>query len=201
MTLETQTQFAKRRGVGKSAVTNWKNAGLLVFAEDADGRAKVHVERSEARLNARLDPMRGRPTSGVASATELELEPVEEPALPIAASRNLAQARAELVDEDLYGRRMKNAQTAGELVALVEMERRASELGRLARERVAAELRGVAERLSATGDVRAVMAILDEATGKAFAALAASVASGVMDADDEEESEDDSDEAVAALAA
>lgn len=199
MTLETQTQFAKRRGVGKSAVTNWKNAGLLVFAEDADGRAKVHVERSEARLNARLDPMRGRPTGGTA-AGELELEPVEDVAMPIAAARNLAQARAELVDEDLYGRRMKNAQTAGELVALIEMERRASELGRLARERVSAELRGVAERLSATGDVRAVMAILDEATGKAFAALAASVASGVIDADDEEESEDGTGEATAEAA-
>lgn len=186
-TLMTQAAFAARRGVGKSAVSNWKKAGLLVFAEGEGGKLFVHVERSEARLEARLDPMRGRPASGE----------VVEPAptdggddllsIDAAGKRKLSDARAELVDEDLFGKRLKNAAAAGELVPLVESERRLSAVGRMVRERLAAEERNVAERLAATGDVRGVMAILEEARVKAFTAVAAAIAGGELDEADEQE--------------
>jgi hypothetical protein len=183
MTLMTQAEFAKRRGVGKSAVSNWKKAGLIVFAEGADGKVFVDAERSEARLNARIDPMRGRPAQAVPAEAEL---PIAEPVAP-AGGHNVHSARAELTVEQLIGQRQKNAVAAGELVPLVEMERRAAELGRLVRERVGAELRNAAERLAATSDVRGVMAILDEAQSKAFTALAQAVEGGVLDEDEAEE--------------
>ncbi|KQN94492.1 hypothetical protein ASE95_02850 [Sphingomonas sp. Leaf231] len=182
----TQADFAKRRGVGKSAVSNWKKAGLLVFAEDAAGRMMVDAGRTEARLNARLDPTRGRP------ATAPEASPV----LPLAAEpddgslisqRNLSRVRAEVAEEDLVGKRMKNAELARELVPAVEAERRLGHLGRMARERVQSELRSRAERLAAEREPRAIMALLDEATDKAFAALASAIAGGALDDDDEED--------------
>lgn len=185
-TLMTQADFAARRGVGKSAVSNWKKAGLLVFAEGEGGKLFVHVERSEARLEARLDPMRGRPASGEA------VEPAagdsgDELPLDAPAKRKLSDARAELVDEDLFGKRLSNAAKAGELVPLVEAERRLAAIGRMAQERVAAEERNVAERLAATNDVRAVMQILEEARGKAFTAVAAAIAGGELDEAEETE--------------
>lgn len=190
-TLMTQAEFAARRGVGKSAVSNWKKAGLLVFAEGEGGKLFVHAERSEARLEARLDPMRGRPASGEA----VEAAPVEggddQLALDVAGKRKLSDARAELVDEDLFGKRLKNAQAAGELVPLVEGERRLSAIGRMIRERLAAEERNVAERLASTSDVRGVMAILEEARVKAFTAVAAAIAGGELDEADEPDAVDD----------
>lgn len=189
-TLMTQAEFAARRGVGKSAVSNWKKAGLLVFAEGEGGKLFVNAERSEARLEARIDPMRGRPASGEA----VEAAPVEggdELPLDAAKKRKLSDARAELVDEDLFSKRLSNAAKAGELVPLVEAERRLAAIGRMAQERVAAEERNVAERLAATSDVRAVMAILEEARGKAFTAVAAAIAGGELDEADEAEAVED----------
>ncbi len=189
-TLMTQAEFAARRGVGKSAVSNWKKAGLLIFAEGEGGKLFVHAERSEARLEARLDPMRGRPASGEA------VEPAvtdggDELPLDAPAKRKWSDARAELADEDLFGKRLKNAQAAGELVPLVEAERRLAAIGRMIRERLAAEERNVAERLAATSDVRGVMAILEEARVKAFTAVAAAVAGGELDEAEEPEAVDD----------
>lgn len=183
--LLTQAQFAVRRGVGKSAVSNWKKAGLLVFAEAPDGRMMVDAARTEARLNARIDPTRGRPTGA---------PPEEAPAddqLPLDGSpvqqRNLARVRAEVAEEDLIGKRMRNAADARELVPAVEAERRLGELGRMARERVQAELRGLAERLAAEREPRAIMTLLDGATDRAFHALADAIEGGALDRDEEEE--------------
>jgi hypothetical protein len=194
MTLMTQAAFAARRGVGKSAVSNWKKAGLVVFGEGDGGKLFVDVERTDARLNARLDPMRGRPSAAEA-APELPIGGDADDAAAAGGGRNLAQARAELVDEDLFGRRLKNAAAAGELVPLIEEERRLSAVGRMIRERIAAEERNVAERLAATSDVRAVMAILDEARTKAFLAMASAIAGGELDEPDEAEASADQAEA------
>ncbi len=182
----TQAQFATRRGVGKSAVSNWKKAGLLVFAEGADGRPMVDVGRSEARLNAKLDPMRGRPATAAETAPALPLDGDTDDGSPLQ-QRNLARVRAEVAEEDLVGKRMKNAEAARELVPAIEAERRLGHLGRMARERVQAELRARAERLAAEREPRAIMALLDEATDKAFAALASAIAGGALDDEDEEE--------------
>jgi hypothetical protein len=45
----TMAAFAKRRGVSKSAVTKWKQRGLLVFTS----KGLVDVAASEARLTER----------------------------------------------------------------------------------------------------------------------------------------------------
>ncbi|GAA4220243.1 hypothetical protein GCM10022253_23940 [Sphingomonas endophytica] len=184
--LVTQAEFAKRRGVGKSAVSNWKKAGLLIFAEDDAGRLMVDAARTEARLNARLDPMRGRPATAPDVAPALPLGSEIDEGSPLQ-QRNLAQVRAEVAEEDLVGKRIKNAELARELVPAVEAERRLGHLGRMARERVQAELRARAERLAAEREPRAIMTLLDEATDKAFAALASAIAGGSLDDDEEEE--------------
>lgn len=191
MTLVTQVELARRRGVGKSAVSNWKKAGLLVFAEDDQGRAMVHLERTEARLNARVDPTRGRPTTGMNAG--------DAPELPISAGgddddggekRALAIVRAEVAQEDLIGKRLKNAEAARELVPAIEAERRCSELGRMARERVQAELRGRAEQMLAASDVRGIMVLQADAVDAAFTAVAEAVEGGALDRIDDDDDAD-----------
>jgi hypothetical protein len=184
--LLTQADFAKRRGVGKSAVSNWKKAGLLVFAEDADGRMMVDARRTEARLNSRLDPTRGRPTAATQeTAAPLPLsDDVGDPGA--GQERNLARVRAEVAEEDLVDKRLKNAARARELVPAAEAERRVGALGQMVRERIQAELRAKAERLAAEREPRAIMALLDEAVDRAFLALAKAVAGGSLDDLDED---------------
>lgn len=187
--LLTQADFAKRRGVGKSAVSNWKKAGLLVFAEDADGRTMVDAARTEARLNARLDPTRGRPIAGMQDGPSPSLALDDGPAEASASQeRNLARVRAEVAEEDLVDKRMKNAARARELVPAMEAERRVAALGQMVRERIQSELRSKAERLAAEREPRAVMALIDEALDRAFNALSKAVAGGALDeAEDEDE--------------
>lgn len=191
MTLMTQAQFARHRGVSKPAVSNWKKAGHLVLQEDEQGRVKVNVERTEARLNARLDPMRGRPTTASAtnassaeppSALPLEGPPGSAPAN----SGSLADERVEELRERRIGAALKNAQMARDLVPLVEAERRVSEVGRAARERMHAWLRGMAERFAATSDVRTIMALGEQGIDEVFAELADSAASGDFAGSDDE---------------
>lgn len=186
MALMSQAEFAAHRGVGKSAVSNWKKAGLLVFAEGPDGKLAVHVERTDAKLNARIDPTRGRPTSAIGEASP-------SPALPLdgdsaqSGGRNAAAVRVEVAEEDLVARRMKNAEAARQLVPLVEVERRLGHLGRMARERVEAELRGLAERIAAERDTRSVMMLMVEACDAAFHALADAIERGALASDDEDD--------------
>ncbi len=185
-TLLTQAEFAKRRGVGKSAVSNWKKAGLVIFAEDASGRVLVDADRTEARLNARLDPTRGRPNAAMQETASTLALPDEGTDGPAGQERNLARVRAEVAEEDLVDRRLKNAARARELVPAAEAERRVGALGRMVRERVQAELRSKAERMAAEREPRAIMALLDESLDRAFNALAKMVADGTI-----EEVEDD----------
>jgi hypothetical protein len=188
MALMTQAEFAAHRGVGKSAVSNWKKAGLLVFAEGPDGKLAVDVARTDAKLNARIDPTRGRPTTaigetGVPSELALDVD-TSSPAV-----RNAAAVRVEVAEEELVSRRMKNAEVARQLVPMVEVERRLGNLGRMARERVEAELRGRAEQIAAQRDPRSVMMLMVEACDTAFNALADAIERGALTRDDEDEAE------------
>ena len=189
--LLTQADFAKRRGVGKSAVSNWKKAGLLVFAEDEAGRMFVHVARTEARLNSRIDPMRGRPaTSPQSAAAELPMDGndgADGDGSVSLRERSLARVRAEVAEEDLVGKRMNNARAAGELVPAVEAERRLGGLARMARERVLSELRSKAERLAAEREPRAIMVLIEETVDRAFHALSRMIAAGALNEPEEEE--------------
>ncbi|MEG8021810.1 hypothetical protein [Sphingomonas aerolata] len=75
MTLMTKGEFAVHRGVGKSAVSNWAKKDLLVMGEcPTSGAIKVDVERTEARINARVDPMRGRPSASLPLAAPAPVE-------------------------------------------------------------------------------------------------------------------------------
>lgn len=183
MQLMTQAEYARHRGVGKPAVSNWKKAGLLVLAEDADGRPKVDVARTDMRINARVDPMRGRPATATAATVE--------PALTLAADTSdngptVASERLELLREQRRGLALKNARDAGELVDRMENERVLSEGGRLLRERVTAELRGEAERIAVENDPRVVMRLLEDIVDRVFTEVARDIASGALDEEDDE---------------
>jgi hypothetical protein len=194
MALMTQAEFAAHRGVGKSAVSNWKKAGLLVFAEGLDGKLAVDVARTDAKLNARIDPTRGRPTTAIGDAGvpgELALDAdTSSPAV-----RNAAAVRVEVAEEELVARRMKNAEAARQLVPMIEVERRLSNLGRMARERVEAELRGRAEQIAAQRDPRSVMMLMVEACDTAFNALADAIERGALARDDEDDAQQEAEAA------
>lgn len=190
--LMTQAEYARHRGVGKPAVSNWKKKGLLVLAEDpADGRIKVDQVRTDAKLNANVDPMRGRPATAAAAppvpGLALEAASSNPAASPAAVERSLNDERIEQVREQRIGNALKNAQLAGELVPLVEAERRVSEVGRAARERMHAWLRSVAERFAAEKDVRTIMALGEAGVDQVFAELADAAGRGEFAGDDEED--------------
>ena len=197
MTLMTQAAFAAHCGVGKPAVSNWKKAGHLVFAEGPDGREMVHVERSEARLNARVDRMRGRPTTAMNTG---EAAPASEPAAEAGQeSGGFAAVRVQVAAEDLIAKRLKNARDASELVPRLAAERQCAELGRAMRERVQAWLRSAADRLAVERDPRVVVAFASVELDQVFAELADQIAAGALEdaaADAVEAAEDD--QAVAA---
>ncbi|QIG79980.1 hypothetical protein [Stakelama tenebrarum] len=190
MTLMTQADFAAHRGVGKSAVSNWKKAGLLVFAEDDAGRAMVHVERSDARLNARVDPTRGRPSAGLNGGTAPAIVESDAGAgedTTAGGQRSLALVKAEQAEEALVSQRLKNASAASELVPRVDAQRLLAEGGRAIRERLMAWLRGSAEQRVAMRDVKDLLAFEDAEVSALFAELAQQAAAGVFAAPDEDQ--------------
>jgi hypothetical protein len=189
--LMTKGAFAARRGVGASAVSNWAKADLLVMAEDPGNPAKmlVDVARTEARLNAKLDPARGRPrTADAAAQGDLPLAPTASAA---PAGGSLADVRTDLIRQQTEKLQLENARRAGDLVPLEEFARRAAEYGRVARERMLSIVRSQAEWLAAARDPRAVVAQLEDEIERAFADLAAQIASGAVADAGEVEDEDD----------
>jgi len=189
-TLMTKAEYARHRGVKPSAVSNWVKAGHIVFVEDPERPTKmlIDVQRTDARLNSRIDPMRGRPTTGVPRAAPVASEPEE--TAPQIGGRTAAQIRMELADEQLVSVRQKNARDAGELAPKVELDRRATELGRVVRERTHAMFRAISERLAAEKEVRAVMALVAAEIDRVFADLADEVERGALVEDVEETAED-----------
>lgn len=203
MQLMTQAEFARHRGVGKSAVSNWKKDGLLVLVEESGtGRIKVDRDRTDAKLNARIDPMRGRPPTATASTTPAAAaDPA--PSLPLeqaSGGDSFADERKAYTREQRIGQAMKNAQAAGELVPLIEAERRIEEAGRAARERMHSWFRGEAERFAAEREVRTIMTIGEEGIDRVFAELAEMAGRGEFADDDEELSAEEEAEMEAAAA-
>lgn len=181
--LMTQSEFATHRGVRRSAVSNWKKAELLVWAEGEDGRLLVDVERTEARLASRLDQGRGRPKS---SEVEAALRPAEAGAVRQTGEEN---SREELRREDVINRRLKNRKEAGELVPLAEYERRAVEATRQCRERVMSVVRTQAERLGTETDPRTIVNLLEAEMDRVFLDLASGIEEGSLVVDDLAEAE------------
>lgn len=191
MQLMTQAEYARHRGVGKSAVSNWKAAGLIVLAEDDAGKVKVDVVRTDARINARIDPLRGRPTTGAAAAQAEATPPAPDSELALSAPATLSSERMELMREQRVGVALKNAQMARELVPAIEAERRLSEASRLLRERLHAEFRGSAERQAAIRDRREMMMFNEEIIDRVFGDVADMIETGLLAAE-EDEAEPDS---------
>jgi hypothetical protein len=186
MTLMTKGQFAAHRGVGKSAVSNWAKKGLLIMGEcPSTSAVMVDVERTEARINSRVDPMRGRPAANLPATAPLAFVDPAEAAEAGLAGRSVAKVRAELAEENLITLRLKNAEKGKELAPRIELERRAAELGRVARERMQAMFRAIAERLAAERDARTVMAIGSAEIDRVFAELANDVEAGRLAEPDE----------------
>jgi len=132
--------------------------------------------------------MRGRPPTGeVEAPAQAESLPLESPSPVQPASRSGFDAeRLEELRERRIGAALKNAQLAGDLVPLIEAERRVAEAGRVARERMQSWLRGIAERFAATADVRAIMSLGEEGIDEVFAELAAAAARGDLSGDEED---------------
>lgn len=188
--LMSQADFARHRGVSKPAVSNWKKQGLLAFAEGADGRTYVDVARTDAKLNARLDPMRGRPTGGVpapAAADPAQALPPGDAAAGPGADKpaSLADERLLEVRERRFGSAMRNARDAGELAPVAELEQRANAIGRAARERVHAMFRDLAERFAAEKDSRTIIAVGEAEIDRVFAELADAADAGEFGEPDE----------------
>lgn len=186
MQLMTQAEYARHRGVGKSAVSNWKTAGLIVLAEDDGGRVKVDVVRTDARINARIDPLRGRPANGASSAPVEIAAPAQQMGEPATGSGTVSSERMELMREQRVGVALKNAQMAKELVPAIEAERRLSEASRLLRERLHAEFRGSAERQAAIRDRREMMIFNEEVIDRVFGDVADMIETGMLASDDDE---------------
>lgn len=194
MHLMTQADYARHRGVTRPAVSNWKKAGLLVLAEDpVDGRIKVDVVRSDARVNGRVDPGRGRPANAAAPMLPPAELPMDVPAqavpAPTIGGETIGTVRLELIKQQTAGHVLKNAREAGELAPVTELQRRAVELGRAARDRIQAWFRGEAERLAAEKDVRTIMGIGEAGIDQVFADLADMAADGAFGEDEPDEAE------------
>lgn len=200
MTLMRATEYAKHRGVTKGAVSNWKSAGLLVWADDPErpGRQLIDVQKSDAYLDRVIDPTRGRPRAG-----EVEEAQGDGSAAPArAAISKIEAARLEDMAERTLRRRLDNQVILGSLVPLAEYERRAGDMGRLVRERTSGIIRQLAERLAAETEPRQIIALLSEQFDQLFDHLAdqieadAKAEAGVdqvlaAEADDEEDDAED----------
>ena len=176
-TLLTLSEYAAYRKVRPSAVSNWRKRGLIVMAEDATGRLKVNVERSDAKVNAVVDPTRGRPTAGqrlAVDTTQLTAQALDQGGQ----FQQVADVRVDLIKEQTIARRMKNAADAGALVPFEEFAARLGKFGRQARERMTSIIRSEAERLAAERDPRQIVALLESEIDKAFSKLAQDARTG-----------------------
>lgn len=159
MTAATMSKaaYAKHRGVGKSAVSNWVKRGQIVLTDSG----AVDVTASDALLDREVDPGRGRPATAPAAE---RVKPAEPPTVEQSApADDLASIRARDLREKAIGQALKNAQLAGELVPVAAYEAKLQTMITGLCERMQAELRGMAERLALEGDQRVVRALLDDA--------------------------------------
>lgn len=185
-TLMRAKDYAVHRGVRPSAVSNWKAAGHLVWAEDPErpGKQLIDVEKSDLILGGKVDPTRGRPRSAEAAA------PADVTQADASGARvsGMDQARLDEMRERTLGRRIENDKALKYLVPLAEYERRAGDMGRMVRERTVGVVRQLAERLAAETDPRQVISLLNSEFDRLFNKLAddieaAATAEGDADAE------------------
>lgn len=167
--LMTKSEYARYRGVGKSAVSNWIKRDQLVM-----NGSQVDVAASDDRLGALVDSVAGRPaTASMAASTPKRSTPPAQPVMqpPAAPSRSsdmerIANERAQLLSEQRAEKALKNAKLAGELVPLQAAESKLATAVTGLCERMRSDLRGMAERLAMESDMRIIRTLLEEALDK-----------------------------------
>jgi len=186
--LMNATAYAARRGVGKSAVSNWKKAGLLVMAPDPanPGKMLIDAEKTDMILRGSIDPTRGRPTKAAASQAVSQAAPSEAQDLKKPYVSPMEAARLEEMQERILRRQLERAQLTGQLVDLGEYSSRIANLARLVRERTIGVIRMNAEALAEETDPRAVTALLTDAFDKMFDSVSREIET---EADQEEETD------------
>ncbi len=156
--LISKAAYARHRGVGKSAVSNWIARDQIVLKD-----GKVDVAASDAKLGAMVDPASGRdPVPRPATNKTSSAKAKSTAGVADSAQAQLAEERLGEIRERRIGQAMKNAQAAGELVEIGEYESRLATLISGFCERLQAELRAQAEALAMEQDKRRIRTLLDD---------------------------------------
>lgn len=196
--LMTKAAYARHRGVGKSAVSNYIKRGQIVLVG-----TKVDVAKSDAKLDAEVDPASGRdPTPANAakkasrarpSAPDKHRDPAPEASGSVAneAVNELAQERLEEIRERRHGHALKNAAIAGDLVPFAAYEAKLQAMIAGFCERMQSELRAQSEALANEGAKRKVRGLLDETIQRVRSDFADRLSAGATDPDSEEGDEED----------
>lgn len=135
----TQAAFARRRGVSRATVNEYKSKGYLVMTDDG----LVSVDASEKKLADHLDPTRG----GSRSSTPKK-----------AAPKNTAfmSAKTREMEAKAAKQEMDTCERAGELVWRADVERAAFTLARQIQDAGMAIADRLAAVLAAEGDAAVV---------------------------------------------
>ena len=171
MTLMNRAQYAEHCKVVPTAVTKWKDWLVKVEDPDRQGKFLIDVEASDAARRARVDTTTGRPRKDdgpvgeqLAQATTAVL-----PGIGIPAKMSLMEeARLEHLRERTMRQQLDRAALVGQLLPLEEYTTRASDMGRMIRERAHALVRQHSERLAAETEPRKIVAILADALDLMF---------------------------------
>lgn len=178
--LMTASEYAAYKGKTPGSVSNWKKRGLIEYGQGG----LIDVVRSDIKVNAAIDPTRGRPSRAVATAAAHTGDPPA--AEPPNQVQMVADVRVDLIREQTIARRIKNTADAGALVPYEEFAARLTKFARLSRERMISIVRSNAERLAAEREPRQVVALLEAEIATAFAKLAQDARSGRDDVATEE---------------
>ena len=198
--LLTKAAYARHRGVGKSAVSNWINRDQIVLVD-----GKVDVAASDARLGAMVDAASGRDPAPANAAKKsggaaAERQRPEQGARATARASNaksgsdsvansdaaqLAQERLAEIRERRIGHSLKNAEIAGTLVPIAAFEARLQTMISGFCERMQSELRAGSEALALETDKRKVRGMLDDMIHKVRSDFADAIEAGVEEEDDE----------------
>lgn len=147
----TQAEFARRRGVSRSTVNEYKNKGYLVMTDDG----KVSVLASEEKLADHLDPTRG----GSRSSAPQKASP-KNTAYMTAKTREMEAKAAK--------QEMDTRERAGELLDRVDVQRAAFTLARQTQEAGMAIADRLSSILAAEGDAAKVHGLLTSELREVF---------------------------------
>lgn len=193
--LITKAAYARHRGVGKSAVSNWVTRSQIVLVD-----GKVDVAASDAKLDATVDQASGRPKTGKSAAPKrAPPKPATPKSTPQATNasvaddtqKSLTEERLGEIRERRIGNALKNAEAARLLVPIDAFEARLQTLISGFCDRMQSELRGRSEKLALETDKRAIRTALDDIVHHVRDDFAARIASELANNSGEKDDEAD----------